>query len=177
MENKLKKYVASVFMVGIFGIYATYQYIPRGIQIQAVPNTTAPVSPTTKSSDSLPIAQSTPGTAPNRDTAATIPKLHTTPKPTSVYKDGTYIGTSVDAYYGNIQVQVAINGGVITNVSTLQSPDNRRQSVSINNHALPVLQSEVISVQNADINAVSGATYTSAAYKQSLAAAISKAKA
>ncbi len=163
-------------MIGLFGVYAAYQHMPSSTPIPIVVENTAPVTPTIETSGSLAKATAVSKTTPvlTKPTTTTVSLVSTS---MSGYKDGVYTGKTIDAYYGNVQVKVAVSRGVITNVSTLQSPGNRRQSISINNHALPVLQSEAVSSQTADINAVSGATYTSAAYKQSLASAISQAKA
>lgn len=91
------------------------------------------------------------------------------------YKDGTYTGSTADAYYGNVQVQATISGGKITNVKFLQYPDTHSTSVYINQQAMPYLQQEAIKAQNAHVNIISGATYTSQAFAQSLNSALSQA--
>ncbi len=91
------------------------------------------------------------------------------------YKDGTYTGSVADAYYGNIQVQAVIKGGKITQVKFLQYPNDRPNSVAINQQAMPYLQQEAIQVQSAHVNGVSGATDTSIAFIQSLSSALSQA--
>lgn len=94
----------------------------------------------------------------------------------SVYKDGTYTGNVTDAFYGNIQVKATISGGKITDVVFLQYPNDRDDSISINNAAMPQLKQEAITVQNANVDTVSGATQTSQAFIQSLQSALDKAK-
>ncbi|MGH7193096.1 MAG: FMN-binding protein [Candidatus Saccharimonadales bacterium] len=91
------------------------------------------------------------------------------------YKDGTYTGSVADAFYGNIQVQATIQGGKITGVKFLQYPNDRPNSVAINQQAMPYLQQEAIQAQSANVDGVSGATDTSIAFKQSLSAALSQA--
>lgn len=86
-------------------------------------------------------------------------------------------GTDVQYPFGNLQVQVTENGGKITNVTMLKANVLDAQSGMIDQIALPELRSEALSVQSASINGVAGATYTSAAYAQSLQAAIDKLKA
>lgn len=93
----------------------------------------------------------------------------------SKYKDGTYTGSVADAFYGNIQVQATIKGGKITAVKFLQYPNDRPNSVAINQQAMPYLQQEAIQAQSANVDGVSGATDTSVAFRQSLSAALSKA--
>ena len=91
------------------------------------------------------------------------------------YKDGQYTGSVTDAFYGNIQVRVTIQGGKIAGVDFLQYPNDRPESVNINQQAMPFLQQEAIKAQSAHVDSVSGATDTSQAFTESLSAALSKA--
>ncbi len=86
--------------------------------------------------------------------------------------DGTYAGSTVSTRFGDVQVQVTISGGAITDVSALQLTDHDGRSIQISNRAEPVLRSEVLQAQSASVSMISGATYTSAAYLQSLQAAL-----
>jgi uncharacterized protein with FMN-binding domain len=92
------------------------------------------------------------------------------------YKDGTYTGSATDAYYGAIQVKATIQNGRLSDVIFLQYPHDQQESTEINEAAMPNLKQEAIQVQNANVDLVSGATQTSQAFKQSLAAALSQAK-
>ena len=89
--------------------------------------------------------------------------------------DGTYTGPLVDAYYGQVQVRVSIQGGRLVSIDILRYPADRRTSRYINSQALPMLQREVIRAQSARVSGVSGATLTSRAYILSLDAAFRKA--
>ncbi len=95
--------------------------------------------------------------------------------------DTTPIVVNGDAYsnrFGTVQVQATFSSdGTITAVSALQTPDGDRTSVSINNRAVPTLNSEALTVQNANVDTVSGATYTSHDYQRSLQSAIDTARA
>jgi len=86
--------------------------------------------------------------------------------------DGTYSGSSVGTRFGDVQVQVTISGGAITDVTALHLTDHDGRSVSISNRAAPILRDEVLQAQSSSVSLVSGATYTSAAYLQSLQAAL-----
>jgi uncharacterized protein with FMN-binding domain len=90
------------------------------------------------------------------------------------YKDGTYTGDIANAYYGNVQVAVTISGGKITNIKFLQYPDTHSTSVIINQQAMPYLQQEAIQAQSANVQLISGATFTSQAFIQSLQSALSQ---
>ena len=89
--------------------------------------------------------------------------------------DGTYTGTDVSTRYGSVQVEVTVSGGQVSDVTALQLTDTDRRSIQISNRAAPILKSEVLASQSADVSNVSGATYTSDAYLQSLQSALDQA--
>jgi len=93
-----------------------------------------------------------------------------------LYRDGTYLGSVEDVFYGNIQVQAIISGGRITDVIFLQHPSDRRTSIQINEVMMPILKSEAIQAQSAEVDIVSGATESSVGFKASLAKALAEAK-
>ena len=84
----------------------------------------------------------------------------------------TYDGASVGTRFGTVQVQVTIQNGKITEVTPLQLTDAERKSAQISSRAAPVLRSEVLHAQSANVQTVSGATVTSEAYLSSLQAAL-----
>ncbi|WP_431219612.1 FMN-binding protein [Leifsonia xyli] len=81
-------------------------------------------------------------------------------------------GDAVDTRYGAVQVKVTFSGTTITAVDTVQAPSGNGRDIEINDQALPVLQQEALASQSANIDTVSGATYTSEGYIQSLQSAI-----
>ncbi|GGZ40672.1 FMN-binding protein [Streptomyces bluensis] len=91
-------------------------------------------------------------------------------------KNGTYRGPAARNDYGTVQTTITVSGGRITDV-TAGFPTTPARSAQINNGAVPVLRQEALAAQSANIDAVSGATFTSASYKQSLQAAIDAARA
>lgn len=84
-------------------------------------------------------------------------------------------GPVVDTRYGPVQVEVTLDGSTITAIAAIQLPGGDRRSEQISNRAEPTLQSEALQAQSANIDGVSGATYTSEAYAQSLQAALDNA--
>ncbi|MCD4852666.1 FMN-binding protein [Arthrobacter sp. AK01] len=84
----------------------------------------------------------------------------------------TYDGASVQTRFGTVQVQVTIQGGKITEVTALQLTDAERKSAQISSRAAPVLRSEVLQAQSANVQTIGGATVTSDAYLTSLQAAL-----
>jgi uncharacterized protein with FMN-binding domain len=121
------------------------------------PSTTSGASPST-------------GPTPSSGTTATD-----TPQPTTAASK-TYTGPAINYYFGTAQVQVTIANGQISSVVALQLP-NEGQSAWISQQVEPMLRSEVLSAQSANIDLISGATYTSQAYIQSLQGALDQAHA
>lgn len=92
------------------------------------------------------------------------------------YKDGTYAGSVEDVFYGNVEVRTTVTNGNISSISFLQYPDDRDNSVKINERAMPILKSEAIKAQSADVDIVTGATQTSKGFIKSLTFAFAQAK-
>lgn len=90
-------------------------------------------------------------------------------------KNGTFTGTAESNPFGDVQVQAVISGGKLTNVVVLQVPDRGGYEDQIVQVAVPELKSEALSAQSANIDVVSGATYTSQGYAESLQSALDQA--
>jgi uncharacterized protein with FMN-binding domain len=86
-------------------------------------------------------------------------------------------GDVVNSAYGPSQVAVTLTAGKITKVTILRHTDDGAESKEIDGPALPKLVTETLAAQSAMIDAVSGASYTSAGYIKSLQSALDKAKA
>jgi uncharacterized protein with FMN-binding domain len=86
--------------------------------------------------------------------------------------DGRFTGNAADTRYGPVQVQIIVAGGKITDAQAVQYPQESGRDVRINSTAVPELNQETLQAQSAQIDTVSGATYTSEGYQQSLQSAI-----
>ena len=126
-----------------------------------------------------------PPAAENPPTGPTAPTstgpTSTGPTSTSATKTApgavqTVDGPAVETGYGPIQVRLTVRGGRILTATATDYPESAGPSRSINHRAVPVLQAETVSAQGARIDAVSGATYTSAGYVSSLQAALDAAQ-
>ncbi len=84
----------------------------------------------------------------------------------------TYTGPVVENPYGPVQVAVAEEGGKIVDVKALQLPTEHALSQEISEQVAPMLRNEALQAQSAEINVISGATYTSDGYASSLQAAL-----
>ena len=127
------------------------------------------------STDATPVAagRTAGGTQPFR-TASPL----TTSPPTpgrSAGGDGTFTGDPADTRYGPVQVRITVSGGRITAADAIDYPQESGRDVRINSEAVPALNQEVLQAQSAQIDTVSGATYTSEGYQQSLQSAIDQA--
>lgn len=93
------------------------------------------------------------------------------PEPTAA-KSVVVNGSSVGTQYGPVQVQLTISGSKIVSVVAIDYPRNNGRDREINSVAIPLLQQETVAAQTAHIDTISGATYTSDGYVQSLQSAL-----
>ena len=89
--------------------------------------------------------------------------------------NGTFTGSDVPNRFGDVQVKVVVSNGHITDLQAVQLPSDRARSAYISQVAGPILRSEVLRAQSARIDIVSGATYTSESYAQSVESALQQA--
>ena len=87
----------------------------------------------------------------------------------------TVTGPSTDTRWGQVQVQITVDDGTITDVEVVDYPSENGKDQQINARALPVLVSETLDAQSADVDMVSGATVTSEGYIESLQGALDEA--
>ncbi|MET7857709.1 FMN-binding protein [Streptomyces sp. NPDC005318] len=87
----------------------------------------------------------------------------------------TVTGDSVQTRYGPVQVRVTVKNGKLTDVTAVTYPQENPRDQQINSYAIPQLTSEALAAQSADIDTVTGATYTSDGYRTSLQSALDQA--
>jgi uncharacterized protein with FMN-binding domain len=140
--------------------------------------TASTATSTTQSTAAPPTIATTQPVAPVSQAAVT-----TGPPPTAVTVTVPPAPTVVDGAvfhnrWGDVQVEVTFAAdGSLTDVVALRTPNDRGQSIEINDYAVPRLTNEALSSQTAAVNTISGATYTSDSYRQSLQSAIDAARA
>ena len=141
---------------------------PKASSAPTAPAMTTPAAPA-----STP-AKTTPTTA--HPTTAPSTKAPSSPKPTvskstaPAAPSGTFTGPDESTNYGPVQVQITVADGKITAAS-----DEQQSQDSIGANAVSQLNSEVLTAQSANVQSVSGATYTSNGYIASLQAAVDQA--
>jgi len=187
-----RKFFLSSFVVFSFAAYALHKPFantdgsidstaptPNGLVSQILPTPTAPDPAATAD-----VTQPEPSATASSQPATAAPRV-VVPQPTATpsvrmasgqYKDGSYTGVEIDAFYGLVRVQMIVQSGKIANVQFLEYPQDRRTSVRINSFAVPRLQQEAVQAQSANVNMISGATLTSQAFMMSLQSAITQAK-
>jgi len=114
-----------------------------------------------------------PVTGSNRPAPVTQPAGTST---AGSLKPGSYTGDTVQTPYGPVEVAATVFGQQISAITFLAVPTDRARSQEISSQAEPLLRSEALAAQSADINLLSGATYTSEGFAQSLQSALSRAR-
>jgi uncharacterized protein with FMN-binding domain len=84
----------------------------------------------------------------------------------------TVAGGLVQTQYGPVQVEITMRSGQITRARALAQPSGDSETDAINRDAIPQLVQETLAAQSARIDTVSGATFTSGGYRQSLQSAL-----
>ena len=129
----------------------------------------------TKSAPAKATAQATSSATATASASATPTATKTTAAPAPAPKGvtGTFVGPSVYVNYGNVQVQITVNNGKITDAKALQAPNGRSQRWT--DMATPILRQQTLAAQSDAIQGASGASYTSYGWYKSLQGALAKA--
>jgi len=118
------------------------------------------------------------GSAPPGDTGSASSSSSSGSSSSSSGSSGsttTVTGAAAQTRYGPVQVQLEVSGSTITNVSVLQYPNSDGRDIQINQYALPQLIQQTLDQQDGSVSMISGATYTSTGYSQSLQSALDQA--
>jgi uncharacterized protein with FMN-binding domain len=130
-----------------------------------------------KPSAAKPSAASTPVQSAKVTSKATASSKPTpaAPPATTANKNinGTFTGSAVDVGYGTVQAKIIVVNGKITDAQAVQAPSGRNDRYT--NMSVPVLRERTLAAQNANINGVSGASYTSFGWYTSLVVALKQA--
>jgi uncharacterized protein with FMN-binding domain len=106
-------------------------------------------------------------------TPTPTPTKTATPTPVVKTVSGTFTGPVVNVNYGNVQVEITVSNGKITDVRALQAPTGRNDRYT--NYALPLLKQQTLAAQSTNIQGASGASYTTYGWRKSLQGAMAKA--
>lgn len=164
------------------GTVAVVRFGPLAASDEGVPVAAADSAVLSSSGTAAPSAGATDDTT----TSDSSTQSGTTTDPTSPSASGTtapaegsttsstvtVAGAVSQTRYGPVQVSVTFTGTQIVDVQTLQAPSDHHESAQISERSTPILAQEVLAAQSAAIDTVSGATYTSEAYAESVQSAI-----
>src|SRR5579884_2227507 len=151
---------------------------PRGTSTTTGPGTARPAAGAPPSPQAA-----TPTTAPSRPASAaaapaatrtTAPPTTRAPTTTTTAPQTTRYATGQLVYYryGELQLKVKVTGNTMVDVTTVVDQATDPRSAEINSQAIPQLRDQALQAQSSNIDGVSGATYTSDAYVQSLQSAL-----
>ena len=155
-------FVAGATVAGLVGIMAFHSQNP----ISPVLATPKPQSPAKN-----PAVSSTTTTSISGQPGPTSTSTSTTAAPPATVTR-TATGPTENYGYGTLAVKVTVHGAKITDLSTPGHYEHAQYSQQLAAQVIPMLRSEVLQAQSANINGISGASYTSGAYAASLQAAL-----
>jgi len=162
--------------IGAIGGATSTPAASKSLTAVATKSATAKPVTTKKATATKAATASATATANATATAVATPvTAQTTPAPAPVSKGvtGTFTGPTVNVNYGNVQVQITVKDGKITDATALQAPSGRNDRWT--NMALPILKKQTLAAQSASIQGASGASYTSYGWYTSLQGALAKA--
>jgi uncharacterized protein with FMN-binding domain len=119
-------------------------------------------------------SSSSSSSSTSSSSATTIPGEFQSAVGTLTAGESTITGHVASTVYGPVQVELVVKNSKIVKVAVLEQPTNTIHDIQIGEFAFPKLISETLAAQDAKIDAVSGASYTSAGYIQSLQSALDK---
>jgi uncharacterized protein with FMN-binding domain len=162
-------------VVGVVGVDTGTQTTPT-----STPTSGSPTPSTGRPSSSPGTSRTTASPTAVRQTTAARTRATVAPKPVATRTKPaptpsptvTVNGAPADTQYGPVQVQITVRGGRIVKADAIDYPQGSRRDQDINSQAIPQLDQETVNAQSAQIDTVSGATYTSDGYRQSLQSAL-----
>ncbi|WEK12518.1 MAG: FMN-binding protein [Candidatus Microbacterium phytovorans] len=178
----MKKIVYGI-LATLSGLVLLFSY-RTSLGDEIVPDAAAVDAPTSTAAGSTPSPSASTGSADSSSTNAgstggsdTGSTSASASASASDLADGSYTGDAVNTRYGPVQVAIKVSGGAVSDVQVVDYPSSNPRDRQINERAIPELVSETISAQSAEIDMVSGATYTSDGYIRSLQSALDEAAA
>jgi uncharacterized protein with FMN-binding domain len=149
------------------------------VAVEKTPAATTPTKSAVKPSTTTPTKAATstqtvaPSPAQTQATIAPTPVKTAATVPTVKSINGTFTGPVVDVSYGNVQVQITVTNGIITDAQALIAPTGKNDKYT--KMSLPTLRQQTLAAQSTSIQGVSGASYTTYGWRKSLQGAMVKA--
>ena len=149
------------------------------VAVEKTPAATAPTKSAVKPTATTPTKAATstqtvaPSPAQTQATVAPTPVKTAATVPTVKSINGTFTGPVVDVSYGNVQVQITVTNGKITDAQALIAPTGKNDKYT--RMAIPKLKEQTLAAQSTNIQGASGASYTTYGWRKSLQGAMVKA--
>jgi uncharacterized protein with FMN-binding domain len=153
--------------------------IAGGPMAGASATASASASSSSSSNTAVATATATKSAKPTKTSAgatAAATQAPATTAPTTASKtsiNGTFTGPSINVNYGNVQVKITVVNGRITDAVAVVAPSGKNDRWT--NMAVPTLKKQTLAAQSADIQGLSGASYTSYGWYTSLQGALAQA--
>jgi uncharacterized protein with FMN-binding domain len=155
--------------VVVGGVLSSIAVLVIGWQLGDQPAATTPAQQTTTSGSGTSGGSATTGGSGSTGGSGT------TGTGSGSSRSGSFTGDTIQTRYGPVQVRITVASGTITDVTALRLTNSDGRSVQISQQAAPILRQEALQAQSAQIQSVSGATFTSEGYTTSLQSAIDRA--
>jgi uncharacterized protein with FMN-binding domain len=165
----MKRVLASVFGT-ITGLVILLNFKTNGSTAASAPPAITATGPDTGTAG----AGSTP-TSSTSTPASSSTKSASTKSASKTSTSKTVTGDSIDTQWGPVQVRITVTNGKLASVTAIDYPWNNGRDEEINSYAVPALNQEALAAGSARIDMISGATYTSTGYINSLQSALNKA--
>ena len=161
--------IAGGAAIGSVSTSASASSSTKAVAIQTATKSSKPVA-TKKATTKATASAAASATA---DPTATPTPTHSATPAAPAAKSGTFTGPSVFVNYGNVQVQITVVNGRITDAIAVKAPGGRNDRYT--NMAVPILKQQTLAAQSANIKGASGASYTSYGWFKSLQGALADA--
>lgn len=153
----------------VAGVAGVLGLNPDSPSLTASSATTTAIDTSATTTSATPAATASASASAKATTAAKATAAATPTATAAAASGSTITGKAyAAARYGNLQLQATVSGGKITAITAVAYPANDGRSMMISQSAIPMLTKEALAAQSASINGISGATFTSNAYAQSL---------
>jgi uncharacterized protein with FMN-binding domain len=160
--------VATSYLVGHQTSQPSVALATSAVATSSDPTPTAEVAPTQTDAPAAAEPSPSQSATPEKTPA---PTATADPTPTATAADGTYLSSNVSYRYGNIQLEVTVQSGQLSAINLIQATTEGRGY----DQAPPMLVDAALQAGSADFGNLSGATFTSMAFKQALTDALSQA--
>ena len=137
------------------------------LSFKTQPRTSVATPPTAAGSPTIPSS--------NPETTGDSASAPSTTGTTNGTATKTVTGDAADTRYGPVEVKITVTNGQVSAVDAVEYPQDTPKDYEINSYAIPQLNQEAVAAKSAQIDMVSGATYTSDGYITSLQSALNKA--